>query len=57
MPLKKGKSQKTISSNISELHKGPNYAKTKAKHGKAVADRQAIAIAESTARGGKKKRK
>jgi hypothetical protein len=49
MPLKSGSSQKTISSNIKELHKGPNYAKTAAKHGKATADKQAIAIAEKKA--------
>ncbi len=55
MPLKKGKSQKTISSNISELHKGGTYAKTKAAHGKKTADKQAVAIAMSEARKSKKK--
>lgn len=56
MPLKPGSSQKTISSNISEFHTGKTYAKTKAKFGKAKADKQAIAVAMSTARKyGKKK--
>lgn len=45
MPLKKGKSQKTVSANIREIHSGPQYQKTKEEHGKAVADKQAIAIA------------
>jgi hypothetical protein len=45
MPLKRGSSRKTISSNIAELHTGKTYARTKAKLGKAVADRQAVAIA------------
>jgi hypothetical protein len=48
MPLKPGK--KNIGKNISELHKGPQYERTKKKHGKAVADKQAIAIAEKTAK-------
>lgn len=50
MPLKKGKSKKTISSNISEFHGGETYAKTKAKFGKAKADKQAVAVALETAR-------
>lgn len=50
MPLKRGKSKKTISSNISEFHTGKTYAKTKAKFGKAKADKQAVAVALSTAR-------
>ena len=50
MPLIKGKSQKIISENISELHSGKVYAKTKKKFGKKKADAQAIAIALSTAR-------
>ena len=50
MPLKSGSSQKTISSNISELHSGNTFARTKAKFGKAKANKQAIAIAYSKAR-------
>lgn len=50
MPLKSGKSKKTISSNISELHKGRTYAKTAKKFGKAKANKQAIAIAFEKAR-------
>lgn len=45
MPLKRGKSNKTVSSNISELHKGPQFKKTARKHGKKTADKQAVAIA------------
>lgn len=54
MPLKKGKSRKTVSSNISELHKGKTYAHTAAKFGKAKANKQAVAIAMSTARKSRK---
>lgn len=50
MPLKSGSSQKTISSNIEELHSGNTFARTKAKFGKAKANKQAIAIAYSKAR-------
>jgi hypothetical protein len=50
MPLKKGSSQSTISSNISELHKGKTYAHTAEKFGKARANAQAVAIALSNAR-------
>jgi len=55
MPMKKGKSQKVISQNISEFHKGGTYAKTKAKFGKKTADDQAIAASLETARRSKKK--
>lgn len=51
MPLQKGSSQSTISNNIRELHTGKTYTHTASKFGKKDADRQAIAIAESTARG------
>ena len=57
MPLRKGKSKKTRSENISEFHKGATYARTKSKFGKARADAQAIAVAYAQARRGKKKRK
>ena len=50
MPLTKGKSRKTISNNIRELHTGQTFAKTKAKEGKAKANKQAVAIALDTAR-------
>ena len=53
MPLDPGA---PIGEDIKELHQGPNYAKTKARHGKAVADRQAIAIAEKTKRQGRKRK-
>lgn len=51
MPLKAGKSQKVISENISEFHGGKTYAATKAKFGKEKADKQAVAVAMSNARG------
>ena len=56
MPLKKGKSKKTVSSNISEFHTGKTYAKTKSKFGKAKADKQAVAVAMATKRKSKKGR-
>jgi hypothetical protein len=45
MPLLKGTSQQTVSTNIKEFHTGKTYAKTAAKFGKKRADRQAIAVA------------
>lgn len=50
MPLKPGKDKKTISSNIREFHTGKTYAHTQSKFGKEKADKQAIAVALSTAR-------
>ncbi len=43
MPMKRGKSKKVLSENISEFHKGGTYAATKKKHGKKTADKQAVA--------------
>lgn len=58
MPLKRGSSKKTISENIREFHTGDTYARTKAKFGKARADKQAVAASLSEARRSKgKKRK
>ena len=51
MPLKAGSSPSTISSNIKELHTGKTYAHTAGKFGKERADKQAVAIAFSEARG------
>ena len=50
MPLRKGSSKKTIAQNIREFHTGKTYAHTWAKFGKAKANRQAIAVAMSSAR-------
>ena len=57
MPLRKSKSKKAVSENISELHKGKTYASTKRKFGKEKADKQAVAIALETQRRAKAKRK
>lgn len=57
MPLKKGRSQATISENIRELHSGSTFAHTAKKFGKARANKQAVAIAMSQARKGRKRRK
>lgn len=51
MPLQRGSDQGTISGNIRELHSGNTYARTKKKSGKKKADKQAVAIAMSEARG------
>lgn len=45
MPLKSGTSKATVSQNIREFHKGPTYQRTLREHGKATADKQAIAAA------------
>jgi hypothetical protein len=57
MPLRSGSGRSVVSENIRELHHGKTYSKTKSRHGKKKADRQAVAIALSTARGGKRKKK
>ena len=53
MPLLKGKSKKTIQKNFEEFGTGKTYAKTKAKFGKAKANKQRIAVVLSQARKGK----
>lgn len=50
MPLKKGTSKKTVSSNIREFHKGKTYARTRKKFGAKKANKQAVAAALSTKR-------
>ena len=50
MPLKKGKSKKTVSKNIREFHTGKTYARTRAKFGKKRANKQAVAVAMSQKR-------
>jgi hypothetical protein len=50
MPLKSGDSEKTKEENFREFAKGPTYAHTEAKFGKAAADRQRIAVVLSNAR-------
>jgi hypothetical protein len=50
MPLEKGRSRRTVSRNIRELHQGQTYAHTRRKFGKKAADKQAVAIALSQAR-------
>lgn len=45
MPLQPGESSDIVSSNISDLHGGKTFAKTKKKFGKKRAKKQAIAIA------------
>lgn len=50
MPLRAGSSKKVVSQNISEFHTGKTYAHTASKFGKERANKQAIAVALSTAR-------
>jgi hypothetical protein len=45
MPVKPGTSPATVSKNIREIRSGPQYKATREKHGKEVADKQAVAIA------------
>lgn len=51
MPLKSGKSKKVISQNIAEFHKGKTFKKTAKKFGKTKANKQAVAVALSKAKG------
>lgn len=53
MPLKPGKSRKTLESNLHELRHGQTYQKTRRKFGKEKAQKQMVAIALSKQRGGK----
>lgn len=56
MPLLKGRSLKTFRQNIREFHTGKTYARTAAKYGKDVANKQAVAAAYA-ARGEKRTKK
>ena len=55
MPLHRGSSKKTVSRNIREFHTGKTYARTAAKYGKRVANRQAVAAAMAEKRGSSRK--
>lgn len=58
MPLRKGKSKKVVSQNISEFHTGKTYARTRRKFGKERADKQAVAVAlEEKRRSGRSARR
>jgi hypothetical protein len=57
MPLQAGRSRAVVSSNIAELHKGPQFARTAAKFGAKRANAQAVAIALRTAGLAHKRRK
>lgn len=57
MPLVKGASRQVIQKNIQEFHGGNTYAQTEAKFGKDKANKQAVAVALSTARQSKGKKK
>jgi len=50
MPLKRGSSQATISTNIKEFRTGKTFAKTRRKFGARKAQKQAVAVAMSEAR-------
>lgn len=56
MPLIKSSKPAAVGKNIREFHKGKTYAATEAKHGKATADKQAIAAALETQRKAKGKK-
>lgn len=57
MPLKRGRSKKTISRNIRELMHGPRFKKNKKKFGAKKAQKIAIAAAFAVSRRGKKRKK
>ena len=54
MPLMSGKGH--VSQNISELHRGPQFRRTKKKFGPQSANKQAIAIALKEERKGRSRR-
>lgn len=54
MPIRPGSGKSTVSRNISELHSGEQYARTRKKFGKRKANKQAVAIALSEARKSKR---
>lgn len=56
MPLQPGSSKEVVSENIREFHTGKTYAHTKAKFGKQVADKQAVAAALGNARRSKRRK-
>ena len=56
MPLRRGSGKSTIASNIRELHSGEQYARVKKKFGAKKANKQAVAIALSEARKGRRKK-
>jgi hypothetical protein len=57
MPLKKGKSKKTIRRNIEEFHHGKTYRHTLSKFGKDRADAQAVAASYNEARKSRRKKR
>ncbi len=56
MPMHKGSSKKAVKANFEEFGKGKTFAHTKAKFGKADADKQRVAVvlAEKRKTGGDK---
>jgi hypothetical protein len=56
MPLKHSAKKAVVSQNIKEFHTGKTFAATKAKFGKAKADKQAVAAALETQRQARRKK-